>query len=219
MAWLSSVFSSAPPEPVSTSVFSRAPAVPVSRFKIPSIPAIPAHLQPPRKYVLIGAASVGTLLVVGTVSSALRSSKPKPIVSPKEAVQRLSAEDLTKLPYPLDALPGARDVDSPWGSVRVYEWGPEDGEKVLLIHGISTPSIALADLAHKLVGRGCRVMLFGMFYIAASLYSLALVLSVASMPGRLLLLSLLYAFPSPYHVFGSNMLPMELHVCPALFSH
>jgi len=178
MAWLSSVFSSPPPEPVSTSVFSRAaPAIPVSRFKIPSIPPIPylpAHLQPPRKYVLIGAASVGTLLVVGTVSSALKSGKPKPTVSPKEAVQGLSAEDLSKLPYPLDALPGARDVDSPWGSVRVYEWGPEDGERVLLIHGISTPSIALADLAHKLVGRGCRVMLFGTFHVAAWSYSLGL---------------------------------------------
>jgi hypothetical protein len=166
MAWnrISSVFSSPPPEPVSTSVFSKAPAIPVPRFSIPllpSLPSIPSHLQPPRKYVLIGAASLGTLLVVGTVSSALRSNKPKPIASPKDAVQGLSAEELTTLPYPLDALPGARDVDSPWGSIRVYEWGPEDGEKVLLIHGISTPSIALADLAHKLVGRGCRVMLFG----------------------------------------------------------
>ena len=65
------------------------------------------------------------------------------------------------LPYPPDALPGARDVDSPYGSIRVYEWGPEDGEKILLIHGISTPSIALTDLANKLVGKGCRVMLFG----------------------------------------------------------
>lgn len=34
---------------------------------------------------------------------------------------------------------------------------------MLLIHGISTPSIALADLAHKLVSKGCRVMLFGPF--------------------------------------------------------
>lgn len=43
----------------------------------------------------------------------------------------------------------------------MYEWGPEGGRRVLLIHGISTPSIALAHLAHQLVGEGYRVMLFG----------------------------------------------------------
>jgi hypothetical protein len=75
---------------------------------------------------------------------------------------RLSGDELKELPYPPNALPGARDVDSPYGSIRVYEWGPEDGEKILLVHGISTPSIALTDLAYKLVEKGCRVMLFGM---------------------------------------------------------
>lgn len=45
----------------------------------------------------------------------------------------------------------------------MYEWGPEEGEKILLVHGISTPSIALADLGHKLVRKGHRVMLFDLF--------------------------------------------------------
>lgn len=47
-----------------------------------------------------------------------------------------------------------------YGSIRVYEFGPEDGEKVLLVHGISTPCITLSHIAHGLVARGCRVMLF-----------------------------------------------------------
>ncbi|KAI1311469.1 alpha/beta-hydrolase [Xylaria venustula] len=68
-----------------------------------------------------------------------------------------------KLPYPPDALTGARDVETPYGSVRVYEWGPEDAEAVLLVHGISTPVVALGDLAHELVGRGYRVMMFDLF--------------------------------------------------------
>lgn len=73
----------------------------------------------------------------------------------------MQIEQINKLPYPPDALPGSRDVGSPFGSARIYEWGPTDGERVLLIHGISTPSIALTDLAFKLVSKGCRVMLFG----------------------------------------------------------
>jgi hypothetical protein len=59
-------------------------------------------------------------------------------------------------------MPGARDVDTEYGSVRVYEWGPEAGEKALLLHGIGTPCLALGGMAKRLVERGCRVMLFGM---------------------------------------------------------
>lgn len=123
----------------------------LGRFRLPA----------PQLYLIAGA-SLGGLLFLRHVSSSLRADKFKTLLSPRETfLLGLSQDELKKLPYPPDALPGARDVDSPYGSIRVYEWGPEDGEKILLIHGISTPSIALADLAHKLVEKGCRVMLFG----------------------------------------------------------
>lgn len=64
-------------------------------------------------------------------------------------------------PYPLDVYPGGRDVKTPYGTIRVFEWGPVTGEKVLLMHGIGTPCIALKDMAEAFVNRGCRVMLFG----------------------------------------------------------
>lgn len=121
---------------------------------------VSAHSAP--HVYLIAGASLGGLLFLRHVSSSLRADKFKTLLSPRETVlPRLSDEEVRKLPYPPNALPGARDVASPYGGIRVYEWGPEDGEKILLIHGISTPSIALSDLAHKLVGKGCRVMLFG----------------------------------------------------------
>ncbi|KAJ3560556.1 hypothetical protein NPX13_g9262 [Xylaria arbuscula] len=55
--------------------------------------------------------------------------------------------------------------------IRVYEWGPggNDGSssgergRVLLVHGISTPVVALGDLGHELVARGYRVMMFDLF--------------------------------------------------------
>lgn len=105
------------------------------------------------------AASLGVFGVLKTVESVLSSDRYQSIPAPK--VSQLSRREKEKLPYPPDALPGARDVDSPYGSFRVYEWGPENGPRVLLIHGISTPSIALAGLASNLVEKGCRVMLFG----------------------------------------------------------
>ncbi|KAJ5701717.1 hypothetical protein N7488_009265 [Penicillium malachiteum] len=75
----------------------------------------------------------------------------------------LSEEENSKLPLPNDVLPGARDVNTPYGSMRVYEWGRVDGPKVLLVHGITTPCISLGGLAHSLVDRGCRVLLFDLF--------------------------------------------------------
>jgi pimeloyl-ACP methyl ester carboxylesterase len=66
--------------------------------------------------------------------------------------------------YPPTSLPGARDVPTPYGSIRTYEWGPTTGRKILFVHGISTPCIALAGLAQELVEQhGCRVLLFDLF--------------------------------------------------------
>jgi hypothetical protein len=30
-----------------------------------------------------------------------------------------------------------------YGTIRVYEWGPEKGRKILFLHGITTPCVAL----------------------------------------------------------------------------
>ncbi|KAF5878301.1 putative rab proteins geranylgeranyltransferase component a protein [Botrytis fragariae] len=86
---------------------------------------------------------------------------PSPL---KTQIPTLSHEEISTLPYPPDIFPGARDVPSPYGSTRAYEFGPVTGPKVLLIHGISTPCIALHSLATTLATtHGCRVLLFDLF--------------------------------------------------------
>lgn len=114
-------------------------------------------------------AAVGLTAIV-SVYSVLRSrytsttSTPlsKIIESPLSKIRAtLSKAEQDKLPYPPDSLPGARDVSTPYGRIRAYEWGPEDGQKVLLVHGISTPCVALFEVADQLVEKGCRVILFG----------------------------------------------------------
>lgn len=160
MDWFSGASKSAPPAKAPVSI--PLPSIPgLSRTKLQlHLPDL-RNLQK-NPYVVYGAASVGGLLLLGTVKSVLWSGSARIIPSPAVTkLPKLSPEEVADLPYPPDALPGARDVKSPYGTVRVYEWGPEDGDKILLIHGISTPGIALAELAHKLVRRGCRVMMFG----------------------------------------------------------
>ena len=95
-----------------------------------------------------------------------QNSTKKPIIiqSPRATqIPQLSKEETSSLPYPPDALPGARDVETPYGIIKVFEWGPEDGEKVLLLHGISTPCLSLGILGEALVEKGYRVMLFDFF--------------------------------------------------------
>lgn len=111
-------------------------------------------------FLAVAGASITLGLALGAIWSSERSP-PKIIPSPLKAVQSAALSKDGELPLlPLDVLPGARDVSTPYGSIRVYEWGPEDGHKVLLVHGISTPSVSLGGLAHSLVDRGCRVMLY-----------------------------------------------------------
>lgn len=111
----------------------------------------------------------------------------------KTLVRRLSLSELACLPYPPDLFPGARDVDTPYGIMRVYEWGPADGRKVVFIHGDTTPCPMFASIAQGLVDRGCRVMLFDLWGRGysdtpldyphdARLFSLQILFAVASSP-------------------------------------
>ena len=63
--------------------------------------------------------------LIGRISARRNStsSSKKPISSPRETIlPSLTDADKAGLPYPPDALPGARDVDSPYGTFRCYEW-------------------------------------------------------------------------------------------------
>lgn len=84
------------------------------------------------------------------------------------------------MPYPPELFPGGRDVETVYGTIRVFEWGPEEGEKVLLVHGIGTPCIAMGDMAWELVRKGYRVMLFGMSLLSLFLSYIALLSQVFS---------------------------------------
>ena len=108
-------------------------------------------------------ALTGASVTLGILLRSLLSDKHIETIlpSPRSTVlPRLSDAEVSALPLPDDVLPGGRDVLTPYGSIRAYEWGPEDGPKVLFVHGITTPCIALGGVAHALADRGCRVMLF-----------------------------------------------------------
>ena len=79
---------------------------------------------------------------INTTKEPFLKAIPSPVTT---LLPTLSPSQIADLPYPPDTFPGARDVESPYGTLRVYEWGPEEGRKVLLVHGISTPCVSLGQ--------------------------------------------------------------------------
>ncbi|TKY88632.1 hypothetical protein EX895_002263 [Sporisorium graminicola] len=84
----------------------------------------------------------------------LRSSCPKILKAPAK---------IHEPPYPADIFPNGTDLNSPYGTIHYYEFGPEDGKKLLLIHGISTPSPAWSLIAPDLIKAGYRILCFDLF--------------------------------------------------------
>lgn len=127
-------------------------------------------LNSPQAHLHLLALTGASVTLALLCRSFLSEQHPKGTIipSPRTAISTLSEAEKRQLPLPNDVLPGARDVASPYGSMRVYEWGPEDGPKVLFVHGITTPCIALGGLAHALADQGCRVMLFDLYVASLS---------------------------------------------------
>ncbi|KAL2270899.1 hypothetical protein VTJ83DRAFT_270 [Remersonia thermophila] len=116
-------------------------------------------------YLTVAGTAVATVATLAVLRAVLWPVPPKLVRSPlRTTLPRLSKHEITGLPYGPSSFPGARDVETPYGSIRVYEWGPLTGEKVVLIHGISTPCMTLSKLAYSLVEeKGCRVLIFDLF--------------------------------------------------------
>lgn len=82
------------------------------------------------------AATIAFLAIANRIT---RPKRPSVLPSPlKTLLPSLTPEQRSQLLYPPDFFPGARDVPTPYGSIRCYEFGPVTGRKVLFLHGIST---------------------------------------------------------------------------------
>lgn len=118
----------------------------------------------PNTAAIIASTALATIATLSLLRLALYPRHPKILKSPlRTVIPSLTPAELDALDYKPDAFPGARDVETPYGSIRVYEWGPATGKKALLLHGISTSCQTLTHVARGLAARGHRVMLFDLF--------------------------------------------------------
>lgn len=113
---------------------------------------------------IITSTAIATISLLSLARLALYPRHPRILKSPLHTViPTLTPTQLAELDYAPDAFPGARDVCTPYGTIRAYEFGPPDGAKVLLLHGISTSCQTLTHVARRLARSGCRVLMFDLF--------------------------------------------------------
>ncbi|KAJ2905720.1 hypothetical protein MKZ38_004587 [Zalerion maritima] len=148
------------------SVTSKIPEFPTVNIKLPKLPdlklpSLPFQLTKNQQRVAIGLASCAALAIA--IKALPRKPPRRTVPSPRDAVDELTSEERADLPYPPNCLPGGRDIETPYGTVHVFEWGPETGERVMLVHGISTPCISLADLGWEFARKGFRVIVFDLY--------------------------------------------------------
>ncbi|KIK96094.1 hypothetical protein PAXRUDRAFT_826326 [Paxillus rubicundulus Ve08.2h10] len=65
--------------------------------------------------------------------------------------------------YPEDYYDGGAYVTLPHGRTRYWVIGPENGQKVVLIHGLSIPAIVWKDVAPVLSSHGYRILLYDLY--------------------------------------------------------
>ncbi len=120
--------------------------------------APPQHQRPPahargRTALTAGAGALAGLTAYWLASRPSYDSKPYPRVvkAPKPAKEG---------PLKYDVYPSGRLVNTPMGRINVYLEGPADGKKLLLVHGISTPSAAWSNMVPLLVQAGYQVLMY-----------------------------------------------------------
>ncbi|KAI0662774.1 alpha/beta-hydrolase [Cubamyces menziesii] len=84
-------------------------------------------------------------------------------VSVDHSMERLPAKSRIRQRYPEGFLPNGDYAPLPYGRVRYWILGPEDGTKVVLIHGISTPAMSWREIAPYLAEQGFRVLVYDLY--------------------------------------------------------
>ncbi|KAG0313524.1 hypothetical protein BGZ99_008834, partial [Dissophora globulifera] len=117
------------------------------------------------------AASVSILSVAAAASAVVA------VIGANAAVKSLAAQRGRTLPslrgvtphttsncaYPEDYYPGGNYADLSFGETHYFEFGPEDGKKVVFVHGLSTPTSVYNKIARHMANSGCRVLLYDLY--------------------------------------------------------
>ncbi|KAL6298206.1 alpha/beta-hydrolase [Sparassis latifolia] len=108
----------------------------------------------------IGLLSIPAALLLAQQLTTL--SEPTPLTIHR-SLSSLPPTSSARRIYPEDFYEGGAYVQFPNGTVRYWLIGPEDGTRIVLIHGLSIPAFIWRDVAHHLAKNGFRVLLYDLY--------------------------------------------------------
>ncbi|KAF9076158.1 Alpha/Beta hydrolase protein [Rhodocollybia butyracea] len=100
------------------------------------------------------------LLTTYFLSAFPNTPEPIPILP---GLGSLSPSSSVRTLYPEDFFKGGNYFNAPNGKTRYFLLGPETGKKIVLINGLSIPSIIWQNVSASLVTRGYRVLLYDLY--------------------------------------------------------
>ncbi|KAF9570174.1 hypothetical protein EC968_002113 [Mortierella alpina] len=80
-----------------------------------------------------------------------------PLPSLKDVAQQLGRD----CAYPEDYFPGGAYAELPFGETHYFLFGPDNGKRVVFVHGLSTPASVYSKVARQMAESGHRVLLYG----------------------------------------------------------
>ncbi|PSR79227.1 hypothetical protein PHLCEN_2v7085 [Hermanssonia centrifuga] len=81
----------------------------------------------------------------------------------KPSMETLPESSPLRQMFPETFYSNGNYYSSPFGRVKYWILGPADGKKIVLIHGISTPSFGFKNVAPELVKNGFQVLLYDLY--------------------------------------------------------
>ncbi|EJD01733.1 alpha/beta-hydrolase [Fomitiporia mediterranea MF3/22] len=112
-------------------------------------------------YLSLSMIAVPALLVVLRLLASF-PLPPEP-VAVYPSLASLPKDSHSWLIYPENFYEGGNYVNFPFGRVRYWLLGPEEGQKIVLIHGLSVPSIIWKDVAPTLAAKGFRILIYDLY--------------------------------------------------------
>ncbi|KAF9418004.1 hypothetical protein BGZ94_009814 [Podila epigama] len=108
-------------------------------------------------------------LTASAAASAILAIGAKKVYNSVTAERGLVLPSLRVLPpevskssaYPEDYYPGGAYADLTFGETHYFLFGPEDGKKIVFVHGLSTPASVWSKVARHMADNGCRVLVYG----------------------------------------------------------
>ncbi|KAF9336437.1 hypothetical protein BG006_008718 [Podila minutissima] len=79
------------------------------------------------------------------------------------SLRALSSQESSSSAYPEDYYPGGGYAELTFGETHYFMFGPEEGKKVVFVHGLSTPASVWSKVARHMATSGCRVLLYDLY--------------------------------------------------------